>query len=464
MNKERVILAGMGTALFLLMSSAFALGPHEVLLLANGNSEESVKIATHYAKLRNIPSANIIMLDLPEDLGQKGVAIKPDEFEKHIWTPANEMAAERGISDHILAWVYSPPFPTRITGEEVTSIQGITFLRNRSEAGLNVKRALYRSSLFAGPDNPKNPGHFAQSFDVHAEWLGSEMPLPSMMLGQLGMRGNSVEEILASLERGLKSDASRPIGSVYYVISSDIRSKCRAWQFKMARHELGQLGINAIITNTVPAKQADIMGIMMGAADVVPRQYGSYLPGCISENLTSAAASFHTANQTKISEWIKAGATATAGAVTEPYSLWQKFPNARIFAFQAQGCTIIESFYQSLRCPLQLLIIGDPLAAPWKEPFSLRLKGLPVEVIAGKVQLNAMVLAKDDVLVARFVFMVDGQIVQDCVMDGCELDTTALANGKHRLRVVGYATGLVRTQSFTEQPFVVKNVPPLGEE
>ena len=41
------------------------------------------------------------------------------------------------------------------------------------------------------------------------------------------------------------------------------------------------------------------------------------------------------------------------------------------------GCTLIESLYQAVRCPLQLLPVGEPLASPWRREFGLRLAGTP---------------------------------------------------------------------------------------
>ena len=33
----------------------------------------------------------------------------------------------------------------------------------------------------------------------------------------------------------------------------------------------------------------------------------------------------------------------------------------------ARGCTLAEAFYQSVRGPYQLLIVGDPLCRPWAD-------------------------------------------------------------------------------------------------
>jgi len=68
-----------------------------------------------------------------------------------------------------------------------------------------------------------------------------------------------------------------------------------------------------------------------------------------------------------MSTWIAQGATATSGTVCEPYTNPVKIPNAYVFLHQQKGLTMIESIYLSLRYPLQQLIIGEPLANPYKQ-------------------------------------------------------------------------------------------------
>ena len=46
---------------------ATAQGPHEIALIVNANSPDSLEIAHHYAHVRRVPSANVIYLDLPPD-------------------------------------------------------------------------------------------------------------------------------------------------------------------------------------------------------------------------------------------------------------------------------------------------------------------------------------------------------------------------------------------------------------
>ena len=57
------------------------------------------------------------------------------------------------------------------------------------------------------------------------------MPLPSMMLGYTGERGNTLKEVTDCLKKGSRSDSTSPTGTVYFAVNDDIRSTCREWQF-----------------------------------------------------------------------------------------------------------------------------------------------------------------------------------------------------------------------------------------
>lgn len=447
----------LASALCLLSSvlSVLALGPHEVLLLANRQSPRSMAIARDYAALRQIPAGNLVLLELP---AQPALEITPAAFMEQIWTPARQAMAERGLSDHILAWVYSVDFPIRITASPSLSIQGLTFLKGQLPAREIVEKGSFASPLFAGPEHPASAGFPPQSLDAQQAWLGKEMPLPSMMLGYMGPNGNSLEEIMACLQTGTLSDRTRPSGAFLMATNDDVRSLCRAWQIAPALRELSALGMVALVTN-VPASATPLNGFMTGAADLpeIARGRLRFHPGAIAEHLTSFGAVFDTGSQTKISAWIRAGATATAGTVTEPFALWPKFPHARVFACQVAGCTTLESLIQSIRCPLQILLVGEPLASPWAPQSRLAIRGLENSVLDTPRQVTAEITPRDDEVFNRFMFLLDGKTYrrQD-PSPAITLTPAAIGTGHHKLRIVAYRVGSVRSQIFAETSFDVK--------
>jgi uncharacterized protein (TIGR03790 family) len=448
-----------GLALFLVfigLHSAFALGPHEILLLANGRSADSIEIAKAYAELRGIPERNIVRLSIPFEEKGWNHTVSPGAFTKFIWKPATRIVQERGLENQILAWVYSVDFPIRISTATPLSIQGITFLRNQLPDPSEVRHATYSSPLFAGPSHRSQSPHHSQSFDRYKAWLREEMPLPSMMLGHRGKNGNTLAEIRRCLRRGAISDGTHPAGAVYFIQTEDVRSRCRHWQHEPAFDDLRKLGLNAVIAKGRPKPLQDLIGLQMGEPDVEPSKH-SFLPGAMAEHLTSAAAVFHSENQTKLSAWIRAGATASCGTVTEPYAIWEKFPSAHFYFHYASGCTMIESLYQSVKSPLQILLVGEPLASPWGPRAELKFDDLEDIGSRRTALIKPVIEEKTSVFrAARISYMLDDEPVHEG--ESWTLDISKLVAGEHRLRVVATGRGLVGQQVFHEQAFKVDKV------
>lgn len=435
--------------ILILAGRTMALGPHEVLVLANSRSERSLELARTYMSLRHIPSINLVELNVPTN----SLEISPDEFTRQIIAQASSITRERGLSNHILAWVYSLDFPIRITTSPPVSIQGFTFLRGHIPDHDSIKYGTYASPLFAGPDHPKVQGFPSQSLDVQKAWMESDMPLPSMSLGFAGERGNTVEEIIASLKRGGLSDGTCPDGSIYFVTNTDIRSTCRQWEFSAAVNELRTLGITASITNSIPYTASNVLGIICGTSDVDPSTI-SFAPGAMAENLTSFGAAFDINGQTKVSTWIRSGASATAGTVTEPFSYWTKFTHARFFAHLTAGCTTIEAFFQSLRCPLQILLVGDPLAAPWASSASITVKGLTPNPLRGNQEVIVSIESPPDETFGQFLFLLDGIPMSPLGRKPSTLiNCASIPAGNHTFRAIAYRIGSTRSQIFTEVRF-----------
>jgi uncharacterized protein (TIGR03790 family) len=64
--------------------------------------------------------------------------------------------------------------------------------------------------------------------------------------------------------------------------------------------------------------------------------------------------------------WLKQGATASYGSVSEPCSFPEKFPDVRVlFEHYLHGETALEAYWKSVAMPGQGLFIGEPLARPY---------------------------------------------------------------------------------------------------
>ena len=452
--KPRCAFLSVFTILLFAATRLSALCPHEVLVLANDASVDSVLVAKTFMRLHGVPEANLVRLDVPLAAVQTGT-ITTNSFTEYIWEPALRAVEERGLESQILAWVYSCDMPTRVKTSPMLSITGLTFLRNRVPEDLAVvEHGAYRSPLFAGPWKGKREEvPLSRTFDRLRASLLDDMPLPAMMLGWIGERGNTVDEVMATLERGRASDGTRPTKAVYlFPTNTNVRSTARQWELAPTVRALEALGARTKIVGDFP-KDGLAAGLMTGR-EALPESKLTFAPGAFADHLTSNAGEFQVPQQTKLSEWIRRGATASAGTVIEPKAHWQKFPSATVFLHQRRGCTMIESIYLATACPLQLLPVGDPMASPWAERPKPRIEGAGTgdAPLSGSVALRA---AGDAATSMRFDWLIDGRLVGT----GREhvLDTTALPNGRHRIRLVARTRGDLRIPGEAELRVEIAN-------
>ncbi|MFP6906715.1 MAG: TIGR03790 family protein [Verrucomicrobiota bacterium] len=425
---------------------AHALAPHEVLVLVNRNDASSLELANHLVHLRQVPANNVVSLALPDN--RDIVTIKPAEFTQWIWDPVNKVIAERGLEKEILAWVYSSGFPTTIASQPEMSITGLTFTRNRIPGAVGVDSAVYTSPLFRGPERKGGPTKPTASLDKMKVELDDKMPLPAMMLGYTWHRGNEPALLVNMIQRGVMADGTRPKGTVYFVFMDDIRFETRLWQMLEARNELKSMGIAAEISNRMPDRATDrISGLMTGTQYLEIDNVSNIYPGSMCDHLTSFGARYQTHLQSKASAWFRAGATASSGTVTEPMAVWEKFPHARYYVHAAKGCSILESFYQSVYAPLQLLILGEPFSRPYGKLIGI---ALDVEGQAVKVRIGGL----DPHTRAFYHFFVDGKRVGR-LSTKPEYTAGDLAPGAHEWQVVVVADGAISHYATARKGFTV---------
>ncbi len=448
------------SAVLLPAGRAAAQMPHRVAVLVNENSQNSKKAANVFAALHGVPGGNLIGLNLPESIVTGRAECTPEEFQTLIYDPVQKILEERGLTNQVLAWVYSVDFPIRAVtstnDRQQMSLMGLTFTRGKVPAMEMIEKGQFASPLFAGPvkeGGPKNP---PRSFDILQSALKEKMPLPSMMLGYIGQNGADMETVQRCIENGIRARRNGGSAHVLLVQTDDKpRSGPREWQYAEVKAEMASRGgFVEIFTNQPPAK-TNLMGVMTGKATVNPADFGTFAPGAFGEHLTSWSAEFQK-EQTKCTEWLKAGATVTAGMVTEPYNVWTKFPHARFFVHYASGCSAMESFYQSIASPLQVLLLGDPLS---------QIAGLSAEIKAiglGKEITSSV----DAAFVAEAKFPVAAPVLYSALLDGkqikeadsltlIELPFKEMGDGYHEVRIIAQALSPVTPGWFKDFPVMI---------
>jgi len=80
------------------------------IIVVNGQSKNSLTLANHYCKLRNIPARNVVILSgLPNSN-----SISIDDFRSLILSPVLEQIEARQLSNHVQGVAYSCDIPTAI--------------------------------------------------------------------------------------------------------------------------------------------------------------------------------------------------------------------------------------------------------------------------------------------------------------------------------------------------------------
>ena len=101
--------------------------------------------------------------------------------------------------------------------------------------------------------------------------------------------------------------------------------------------------------------------------------------------------------------------------------------------------------------------VGEPLASPWARKPELTVSGLAAGPLSGTVSCVVRVTAWPTAHFNRALLLIDGRVRGESSDGDFEWDTTTVADGPHRLRIVVYHTGLVRTQAYKERIVTVHN-------
>ncbi|MDN5940725.1 MAG: hypothetical protein L0H94_02490 [Nitrospira sp.] len=94
------------------------LSAHQVMIVANANSRESLMVAEHYATNRGVPAQQIAKLDLPLD-----DTMSREDYERRLVMPLRQALQNHRIQQSIrlLVTVYGVPLrvaPPKLTAEE----------------------------------------------------------------------------------------------------------------------------------------------------------------------------------------------------------------------------------------------------------------------------------------------------------------------------------------------------------
>ncbi|MEQ1829952.1 MAG: hypothetical protein ABL921_28580, partial [Pirellula sp.] len=198
-------------------------------------------------------------------------------------------------------------------------------------------------------------------------------------------------------------------------------------------------------------------GVMMGTPVFSWSQSGAeILPGCIVENLTSVGGAMTTRDQTKSTEFLRHGAAASSGTVTEPYTIPNKFPHPMLHVHYVDGLTAAEAYYSSVTCPYQLLMVGDPLCQPYCKPPRFTLEKSTDKVGRDPLLLALKVEESNKTTEPEFMQLyLDGVLRSQTPFDpNFRINFNGSETGAHEVRVVAISAKPIE-ERFQQATWVV---------
>ncbi|MEO0511455.1 MAG: GC-type dockerin domain-anchored protein [Planctomycetota bacterium] len=452
-------------------SSTAAAQGHEAVVIANPSRADSLYVANVYADARHLPEPNVLFFDPRAESFAALAAVNHPAFLGEL--DRRRIAAS---ADYILL-TPDAPFFVSAPGLIIDPCSPLTRFSLSSAYGL----APIADQLLDGTiSQVTTPNGFASTtlpspapFDSQTGYVGGNQnssgrrTFIAAHLGYTGPLGNSLEQVLATFDRGVASDGAFPSAPVQLIETTDAaRSGPRDGLFPAVTSFINGFGfLNGATAQTflgtLPEGGVEVAGVMTGlATPAIGSADFSLVPGAYADHLTSFAATFDVSIQTKMSSWIAKGATLTSGAVEEPCNYPGKFPSARLFQFAVQGSTLGEAYYRSLSfVPFQAMLMGDPLARPWGAEGSVVVPDLSQSPQSGVVSFTPSAQPGTPFIIAEsFDAYVNG-VLRASVTAGTpiEIDTRALGDGVHELRVVATEQSAAEIQTTATQLFEVDN-------
>lgn len=334
---SRVLLLGL--VLLAVDAAAENLGPTELGVIYDRGDAASARIARYYAQRRQIPQGNLIGLSVPER-----DTISREEFDALRTTMLQRLPTH--VQALLLVW--SKPYAVECMS--VTTAFAAGYQPGFCEPGC---RRTTTSPLF----------------DTRG-WLPADTVgwLPAMLLPV-------ADEALAKavIERGVRADGTAPAGTAYLVRTADVARNVRAAGFGEAEILLSDRVRIVDITIPVERHLDGILAYFTGAVRVAELNNLEFRPGAVADHLTSYGGVLDATSQMPALDWLRQGATASYGTVSEPCAYPGKFPNPRVLLDRyLHGDTLLEAYWKSVEMPGQGLFIGEPLARPFPQSSGYR--------------------------------------------------------------------------------------------
>jgi uncharacterized protein (TIGR03790 family) len=381
-----------------------------VVVLANSDDPDSLRIARHYAEVRGVPAANLVALKMPLT-----ETISWREFLATIWEPllaqlvrdgwidaipmgTTDAIGRRKYSVHgtrVAALVTCRGVPLKIAHDPELVAESLPFT-SRPEFRTNAGAVDSELSMLAFPNYPINA--FVPNPLFQNEHPSAFEFVQIVKVARLD--GPTVDDALALVDRAVAAERTGLLGRAYVDIArrdavgdawlESVATQLAALDFDLAV-DREPATIAAAARFDAPALY---FGWYAGELDGPMALPGfRFPPGAIALHIHSFSAStLRTSNRGWAGPLVARGVTATVGNVFEPYLQFTHRPNLFLRAL-ARGATLVDAAYFSLQVlSWQAIVIGDPLYRPFAVSLDEQMKnlaGLPPR-LAGYAVLRRM--------------------------------------------------------------------------
>lgn len=317
----------------IIKSTAYVNAQH-LALVVNKHDQSSMNVAQYYQQKHQIPDENIIFVNLTPYTKK----LTFDAFEQLKSTINRQL-----LSKHrAVLFVWTAPYAV-----ECYSIT--------SAFTLGVDENLCKNSCSTSQASP--------FFNQPTQLASKQSSFPMSML----LPTDDFDIATKVIDNGVLSHAGVFKSSAYFIKTQDTDRNSRVQYFPQDGQSAQGKGLSVVTKEADSLFDVhDVMIYQIGATWVKDLATINFLPGALADHLTSFGGDLYGSSQMNVLHWLKHGATASYGTVSEPCNYWQKFPHSTIL-LQAyvNGATAIEAYWQSVAWPSQGLFVGDPLAAPY---------------------------------------------------------------------------------------------------
>jgi uncharacterized protein (TIGR03790 family) len=356
--------SGIGQTLTLTLPASGLAAADLAVIVAEGDAV-SEAIGAAYLAARGVPPANLIRVRV----NTASATISAADFS--LLKSDIDARLPAGVQATLFAWAA----PSRVVGAcsmGITSAMALGYDTRycNSSPVTNVCASTAASPLY----------------DSESRRPQADLKLrPSMLLGM-----STLAAAQALINRGLAADATLPAGEGWLVRTTDVDRAVRWTDFSpLPAAWSSALKLNYLDNSAGPATanalsgKADVLFYLTGLSTVTNLSTLQFRPGALADTLTSSGGLLPGgAGQMPITAWLTAGATASYGTVEEPCNLQQKFSRASVLIDHYwRGATAIEAYWKAVQWPGQGLLVGEPLAQPFRDTPSLA-------IVAGEYQIR----------------------------------------------------------------------------